>query len=411
MQFMTVSEAATRWGITGRRVIALLNAGRVNGGVKSGKSWLIPVDTARPYDGRSHYAKVAPRAKRIAVVGANTSLGAAVSDLLGGNGYEVIGFSSDFDHAGSVYLNYNNLESMRAVFDSMDGYLDGLLVVDDFARADNGLGFDYLDFEREFREKILPMNFIVRELVKKMNYQSGVVLVNPSDENFVSRTAPQLSELYGIRINSITAKVDEHYISDLADDAYLLLTRHKYITGINIKPDMDSLDLDSRKRSSDMNSTRYYAWLHRLYSKAKPGDHIWVATKLSNKVEWVDNAMERQFKQDNMDAAGRGVKITRIFMFQGKTERKNKKNQNIRDYAANPRMNILWVDTDALKKQAPGLLQKIGDGWGGINDDILMVDLPSGEQGEAYGYVIMNQKDIADAKRAFNELKKFAMAI
>ena len=52
MESMTVTDAANEWGITERRVLALCNAGRVDGAEKFGWSWAIPVGTKKPSDAR-----------------------------------------------------------------------------------------------------------------------------------------------------------------------------------------------------------------------------------------------------------------------------------------------------------------------------------------------------------------------
>ena len=52
MESMTVTEAAKEWGITERRVLALCNAGRIDGAEKFGWSWAIPTGTKKPNDAR-----------------------------------------------------------------------------------------------------------------------------------------------------------------------------------------------------------------------------------------------------------------------------------------------------------------------------------------------------------------------
>lgn len=52
LDFMTTSETAKAWGISSRRVVYLLHAGRVPGAIRKGKQWLIPQDAERPVDGR-----------------------------------------------------------------------------------------------------------------------------------------------------------------------------------------------------------------------------------------------------------------------------------------------------------------------------------------------------------------------
>ena len=50
--FMTVKEASAKWGISDRRIRVLCAEGKIPGVIKEGKSWKIPLDTAKPIDGR-----------------------------------------------------------------------------------------------------------------------------------------------------------------------------------------------------------------------------------------------------------------------------------------------------------------------------------------------------------------------
>lgn len=49
---LTSSEIAGKWGISARRVALLCSEGRLEGAFKKGKTWLIPEETAKPYDQR-----------------------------------------------------------------------------------------------------------------------------------------------------------------------------------------------------------------------------------------------------------------------------------------------------------------------------------------------------------------------
>jgi len=51
-KMMSTKEAASLWGITDRQVSKLCGKGRVKGAIKDGRSWLIPIDTVKPADGR-----------------------------------------------------------------------------------------------------------------------------------------------------------------------------------------------------------------------------------------------------------------------------------------------------------------------------------------------------------------------
>ena len=52
MKYTGVTETAQRWGLTDRRVRALLKAGKIKGAKKDGRIWMIPEDAQKPVDGR-----------------------------------------------------------------------------------------------------------------------------------------------------------------------------------------------------------------------------------------------------------------------------------------------------------------------------------------------------------------------
>ncbi len=58
--YMTISEASERWGLSPRQVQHLCTLGSVEGAVRFGRAWMIPKDTRRPVDGRTK----ATRAKK-----------------------------------------------------------------------------------------------------------------------------------------------------------------------------------------------------------------------------------------------------------------------------------------------------------------------------------------------------------
>ena len=57
MKYMTIQDAATKWEISSRRVQVLCAEGRLNGAVKFGRQWAIPVETTKPEDARIKYGK------------------------------------------------------------------------------------------------------------------------------------------------------------------------------------------------------------------------------------------------------------------------------------------------------------------------------------------------------------------
>ena len=50
--FMTITQAAEKWGITVRRAQVLCSENRVNGAFRVGKAWIIPIDAKKPVDAR-----------------------------------------------------------------------------------------------------------------------------------------------------------------------------------------------------------------------------------------------------------------------------------------------------------------------------------------------------------------------
>ncbi len=62
--FASVAEVAERWGISSRRVRVLCETGAISGATRVGKLWKIPVDAAKPADGRSLRAKGIPACLR-----------------------------------------------------------------------------------------------------------------------------------------------------------------------------------------------------------------------------------------------------------------------------------------------------------------------------------------------------------
>lgn len=61
MEYISIAEAAEKWGITRRRVQVLCAQDRIPGLTKFGKAWAIPKDAEKPAD-----------ARKVRVIGAST---------------------------------------------------------------------------------------------------------------------------------------------------------------------------------------------------------------------------------------------------------------------------------------------------------------------------------------------------
>jgi len=52
MDYLTTIEMSEKWGISPRRIAVLCEQKRIDGVLKKGKTWLIPINAKRPEDGR-----------------------------------------------------------------------------------------------------------------------------------------------------------------------------------------------------------------------------------------------------------------------------------------------------------------------------------------------------------------------
>lgn len=50
--YITVKQAAEKWGISDRRVRILCSEGKISGATREGRSWMIPSNAKKPQDGR-----------------------------------------------------------------------------------------------------------------------------------------------------------------------------------------------------------------------------------------------------------------------------------------------------------------------------------------------------------------------
>ncbi len=52
MKYINTKKASEKWGISDRRIRVLCNEGRIQGAIKIGRNWAIPVDAIKPVDAR-----------------------------------------------------------------------------------------------------------------------------------------------------------------------------------------------------------------------------------------------------------------------------------------------------------------------------------------------------------------------
>ncbi|MDU1323671.1 MAG: helix-turn-helix domain-containing protein [Clostridiales bacterium] len=52
MDYMTITEASTKWNISTRRIQTLCSQGRIPGAERLGYCWVLPKDAVKPADAR-----------------------------------------------------------------------------------------------------------------------------------------------------------------------------------------------------------------------------------------------------------------------------------------------------------------------------------------------------------------------
>lgn len=456
MEFLTVKEASILWNISERRIINLLLANRIPGAFKKGRRWNIPKDTRKPMDKRTKFSKQEIEKKVIVIAGINSEIGKELTKILLEKGYFIIGFYQNnsaidkelvHENIQLIAIDYFNRESLLEAVRSIKMDLFGFVFMEIYFELEDALTFDYDKFENSYKVNVFAANIFVRELVKRMNFESSIVIVSSIEAyrgsfgasayasaqaakvNLVQTFANIYTEMYGIRINSLVAgwiggvmesddsfhKAKEQipmkrlgFPEEIADDIYLLLTRHKYMNGSSLVSDGGYLSFDEQSKTEDLDSGKFYRILDKFFTETAAGSHMWIiSTMMEN--EWNEDPAERKFIQSNFDAVNRGVKMDRIFVFSKKNIPYYKKNKYIQRYLTSSKIVTKFVDLDELKERYPQLIKIIKQGWIGIDDYALLVDLPS--DGTSRGYVTMNKQEISKAKKCFEELEKLAIPL
>lgn len=450
MEYLTVKQVAKMWNISERRVINLIKNNRIPGAFKNGMYWNIPKDTHKPLDKRSSFSKLESDKKVIVIAGINSDIGKELSKVLLSAGYRIIGLYQKGSEIDNILkhedielkeVDYFDRNNLLTVTNSITEDIFGFVFMEIYFNLEDMFDFDYDKFEESYKVNVFAANLLVRELVKKMNYDSSIVMVNSIEAyrgsfgasayasaqaakvNLVQTFANIFTEMYGVRINSVMAgwiggvmesddtfnKAKESipmkrlgYPHEIADDIYLMLTRHKYTNGSSLVSDGGYLSMDSQSRTEDLDSGKFYKILDKYFTETKKGSKMWIiSTMMEN--EWNEEPAERKFIQSNFDAADRGVEIERIFIFNKNNAQKFKSNPYIKRYLASNKIVSNFVDLEELKMTKPKLLDIIKNGWIGIDDYALLVDLPS--DGTSRGYVTLNKMEIKKAKDCFKELE------
>lgn len=401
MGYLTAKQFSEKWGISERRVIKLCMENRINGAIKNGRRWSIPEDTLKPSDKRSGISKYIKTKKTVAIVNINKQIGEFLVPLLEKEGYAItiiyeknkkININKEYE-LRILETNFNNTKSVLETIEKTEKYYDSMVFLESEKIEKNG-------------------ELIIREFSKKMNCTSSIVLVNNvSDikQKLEQKLAKEFKEEIGLRINAVnldipvTGELLVNY-KEIAIDIATMVTDYKNTTGNSITTDGDYIEFDKTGKTKPLCTGKFYKVLDYYFKSLNKDSYLWCASTMMED-EWTEEPAEMNFRVSNLEAANRGAKIDRIFIFSKSKIKEFRNNKTLKIYMQS-NMNTLFVDYDEIMKKNPKLIEIVGNGWDGIDKHTLILDLPAGNKER--GYVSINREEVEEAYNCFQELKKYS---
>ncbi len=395
MGYLTIKQFSEKWGISERRIINLCRENRINGAIKNGMVWMIPEDTVKPADKRSKIVEYINTEKRISIINVNSEISKYLVPLLQKNGYIVEGFSNKkinekLNTIKTNTIDYKNIQEMNKI---LSKYYEGLIFID-------------IDDVTENKEEIVNI------FSDKMNCSSSIVLLNgleSSKQKLEEKICKDLKEKNGARINAINiqTKIENQTIlnyDEIAEDVVNLIIGFKNTTGTVIDTTGGAIEFEKNERTRNLLTGEFYKTINNYFKNLTKDSHMWCASTMLED-EWTEEPLEMAFRVTNLEAANRGVKLERIFIFSKSKIQEFKNNKTLKIYMQS-NINTMFVDYDEILEKEPELLKIVGDGWDGINQETLIVDLPTNSKER--GYISRNKKEIKNAYECFKRLKTYA---
>lgn len=378
MGYFTAKQFSEIWGITERRIIKLCKEERISGAVKRGMVWEIPEGTQKPSDKRSNVYKYIHIPKKIMIVNGNEEIRQKVTEIIKKEGYLV------------ECREFNWLQNH---FEEVDQYYEG---------------FIYFSIHQMNQKE----EAFIMEFSKKLHSEGSIVIVEEGSgrrKEIEKKLAPSLKEEIGAKINTLILDIPKKkevmlQLSEIAQDIVELLLHFKNTTGVAIMTDGGKIEFDKNRRTPNLAVGKFYQAINHCFETLNSESYLWCASTMLED-EWTESPQEMKFRLINLEAANRGVNIERIFLFRKDQIKEFKENKTLKIYMQS-NIKTLFVDYDEISKNNPKLLEILGNGWDGINQETLIVDLP--EESNKRGYLSRNEKEVMKAYECFEELKKYA---
>lgn len=378
MGYLTAKQFSSIWGITERRIIKLCKEGRISGAIKDGMVWEIPEETLKPSDKRSNIYKYINIEKRIMIVNVEEEIKDYLLELIKKEGY---------------IAEFKDYSWLKDNLDNINQYYEGLI----YFRGNN------IDKNQET---------FITNFSNKLHSESSIVIVeySKSRRNEIERKlANKLKEEIGLKINTLVLDIpkDKDVLvnyNEIAEDIIELLFRFKNTTGIAITTDGGKVEFNKNGRTDNLEIGKFYKAINNYFRKLNKESYLWCASTMLED-EWTESPQEMKFRVLNLEVANRGVNVDRIFIFSKDKIKEFKQNKTLKIYMQS-NISTLFVDYDEISEKAPKLLEIVNNGWDGIDQNTLIVDLP--ESSKQRGYVSKNTKEVMEAYNCFQELKKYS---
>lgn len=377
MGYLTAKQFSQIWGISERRIIKLCKENRINGAIKDGMVWEIPEETLKPSDKRSNIYKYINIEKRILIVNVEQEIKEYLANLINKKGY---------------IAEYKQLEEVYD-FGNLSKYYEGLIY------------FSRNNMDRNEEKFILDFSY-------KLNSESSIVIVDynePNRNKIEQKLFDKFKKQIGFRINTLVLDFEKNKdvlvnYSEIAEDIIELLFGFRNTTGHAIICDGGKIEFNKKGKTKDLEIGEFYSAINSCFRMLNKESYLWCASTMLED-EWTEEPQEMKFRQINLEVANRGVKVERIFIFSKNQIKQFKNNKTLKIYMQS-NIETLFVDFDEIKENNPILLEKLKDGWDGIDKSILIADLPS--TNEKRGYISKNTKEVIEAYNCFQELKKYS---
>lgn len=405
MGFLTAKQFSEKWGISERRIIKLCQEQRIVGAIQKGRIWSIPEETVKPLDKRSRIFEWMDTQKRVMVANINSEIGYELLPLLEKNGYIVEGICEKkcegdiekLSHIKVYQANFEKREKLEQILAKTNRYYDGVI---------------WIDNDKSSEALLKNKEWFIIQMAQKMDCESSVVLVNNAQNakaKLETKLAQKSKQRIGFRINSLNLEMEKQNVilrndAQIAEDVYHLFTNFKNTTGMALATDGGALPLTQQGRTANLEKGIFYRAITQCLQKLNKDSYLWCASTMLED-EWTEEPLEMNFRVNNLEAANRGARMERIFIFRKSQIKEYKKNKTLQIYMKS-NIKTMFVDYDEILENEPSLLEIVGNGWDGIDGETLVVDLPS--NCPQRGYISQNKKEVQKAYQCFEKLKMYA---